>query len=201
MELRTHVHILKNAKWFIILFTLLVGVIALLFAVNQPVLYKAVVSFDVNVTDQPDTTEYQYGSYYDLKAAEIYTQNLMSWLKTPAVVAEIYTAAGSGYRIDSIDRFTNRFQAKQYGAQNFAVIFTDRNEAQAKKLADAVAQVIVERSKTSAVVNDQAPFDVQSLTPVVAKNTFNPWGVTAVGAIAGVLLSVVLVYLREYFRE
>lgn len=201
MELRTHAHILRNTRWFIILVTILVGVVGLIFSIVRPVSYKAVASFEVNFVNRPNVEEYQYGAYYELKAAEIYTQHLMSLFVTPAVVAEVYEAADMGYEIDSIPRFTSRFQAKQYSAQNFAVIFKDYNQDVAMSLAQAIGTVVSEHAGTSGSINDKAVFSVTALKPVVAVAEMEIWMVTVVGALAGLILSLILVYLREYFRE
>lgn len=200
MELRTHAHILKNARWFIVLFTILVGVAALLFSLFRPVPYKALVSFDVAFVNRPETPDYQYGAYYDLKAGEIYTQHLMSWFMTPAIVADIYEAAGIPYKIDNIARFTNRFQAKQYSAQNFVVIFKEYNRETAGKLAQGVIEVVETRVQDTSTAGDQIVFAVTGLDPVIAKAEYSPWLVTGVGALVGLIISLLLVYLREYFR-
>lgn len=202
MELRTHITILQRAKWFIILFTLAAGVAAFVYAIYRPVSYEAVVSFNVELANRTATPDYQYGGYYDLKAAEIYTQHLMSWLLTPAVVEQIYQEAGVSYSIDSIPRFTNRFKTHQYSAQNFDVEFHDYNRETAEKLAVAVATVISSRADdTKGIADDQPLFVAQPLDPVVAEDELNPWFVTVVGLIAGLLASIILVYLREYIRE
>ena len=201
MELRTHITILKRAKWFIILCTLAVAVSAFVYAIYRPVSYAAVVSFDLQLTNRSQTADYQYGAYYDLKAAEIYSQHVMSWLLTPAVVEQIYQEAGVAYSIDSIPRFTNRFKTHQYSAQNFDVEFHEYNRDTAEKLAAAVATVISTRSDVTGSVNDLPIFTVHPLDPVVAPDELNPWFVTVIGLIAGLMASVILVYLREYIRE
>ncbi len=201
MELRTHAQILKRSRWFVLIVTVLAGVVALLFALYRPVQYQAVVNFDVTSVSRPDTTEYQYGSYYELKASEIFVQHLMSWFKTPAVVAEVYDAAEVGYEINNIGRFTNRFKTSQYSAQNFAVSFSDLNRETATKLAGSVASVIEGRALNSGSIGEEQVFQVIAFDPVVAEAELSPWLITIVGLIAGALLSIILVYLREYFRE
>lgn len=200
MELRTHAHILKQSRWFIALVTIVVAVGAFLIPFLRPTPYKAVVSFELQFVNRPVTADYQYGAYYDLKAAEIYIQHLMSWFRTPAIVEEVYTTAGVGYEIDSIDRFTNRFQAKQYSAQNFAVIFQDINRDNAEKLAGAIRTVVERRATKESQANETAAFSVEGLDPVIAEDRVNIWFVTLVGLCAGFLFSVLLVYMREYFR-
>jgi capsular polysaccharide biosynthesis protein len=200
MEMRSHARLLANSKWFILLLTVATGVAALVFGVVRPVTYKAVVSFDVAFPTRQETLDYQYGAYYELKAAEIFVQHLMSSLRTPAVVEQIYQEAGLGYEIDSISRFTNRFQAKQYSAQNFSVTFTDRNRETAETLATAVVTVVEKRAKKAGTIEDEPAFAVTGLKPVVAESEFNLVIVTLVGILAGLVSSIILVYLREYFR-
>lgn len=201
MELRTHVTILQQSKWFIIFGVIATAIAAFVFALYRPVSYQAVVSFDLNFVNRPDTIDYQYGGYYDLKAAEIYTQHIMSWFLTPAFVEEIYQQAGVGYEIDSIPRFTNRFKTEQYSAQNFIVEFRDYSREQAQKLADALTTVVERRASLVSEQQEQALFSIIAQEPVVAETDFNPWVVAFLGALAGLFATIVLVYLREYLRE
>jgi len=202
MELHSHAKIIKGNAWFIVVFTLLVGIAAMVFALVRPVQYKAVVSFDLDFAGQAATADYQYGGYYELKAAELYVQDLMSWFKTPAFVEQIYLAAGFEPAIDNIAQFTNRFQAKQYSALNFAVQFTDASRDNAEKLSAAIV-TMVEDGAGAADQGDgeKVLFTVQALDPVVAESKFPIWLVTSVGVLAGLILSLILVYLREYFRK
>ncbi|HLD22218.1 MAG TPA: hypothetical protein VJB65_04945 [Patescibacteria group bacterium] len=201
MKLRTHVTILSSAKWFIVLFTILCGISALLFSVFQPTYYKSVVAFDVQLVNRSATPDYQYGTYYDLKGAEIYTQAVMSWFLTPAVVEEVYQTAGIGYIIKSIEQFTNRFQTKQYSAQHFVVLFKDSNKENAEKLSHAIIEVIEKRAAESITIDEKSPFSVHALQPVIVQSEYPVWLTTVVGVIVGFLGSIILVYIREYFRN
>lgn len=201
MELRQHLHIIARAKWFILLVTALIGLATFTFAFLRPQPYKAVVSFDVLLANRPTTPDYQYGTYYDLKGAEIFTQHVMSWFRTPAFIEEVYKTADISYAVDSIAQFTNRFQSKQYSAQNFSVTFKDHNKETALKLAGAISTLVEERAGTATQVNGQSQFTVQSFDPVVARNEFTVWFVTVIGVIAGLLFSLIAVYIREYLRK
>lgn len=202
MELRTHARILKQAKWFIVLVTILCAAAAYFFAITQPTKYNTVVSFELQFVNRPAAeNQYQYGSYYDLKGAELFTQHLMSLFSTPAVVAEVYDTAGQGYEIDNIGRFTGRFTAKQYSAQHFVILFDDHNPDTAKKLGNAVVSVVDKHVREAGSINQEAVFTVQGFDPVIAPAQVNPWLVTVIGLFGGALMSVILVYLREYFRE
>ncbi|MFH1426405.1 MAG: hypothetical protein ABIG66_03130 [Candidatus Kerfeldbacteria bacterium] len=201
MELKTHARILNNTKWFILVFTVLVTIAAFVYAVTQPERYKAVVSFEVNYVNRPVTLDYQYGEYYELKAAEIFTQHLISLFKTPGMVADIYDQAKQEYEIETISKFTGRFLAKQYSAQHFVVEFYDGNADTAYTLGDAVSTVVKQRSRQASTLNNEAMFTLRAEEPAVAPAEYNIWLVTVIGAVSGLILSVILVYLREYFRQ
>lgn len=200
MELRDHWKVVIHHKWFVLGFALFVGASAFFFSLYRPEVYKVTVSFDVFAVNKTATDEYQYGSYYDLKAAEVFTQNVMSWMMTPSVIIDIYRAADVGYTIDNIDKFTNRFHSKQLGAQNFTVSYTDSSRTNAEKLADGMMQVVSNRSETI-LTNEsgEAIFTVQGNEPVIVKSNFGSTTTTAVGLIVGFVLAIILVYLHKYF--
>lgn len=200
MELRDHWKIVIHHKWFVLGFTLFVGAAAFFFSLYRPEVYKVTLSFDVFAVNKTATDEYQYGSYYDLKAAEVFTQNVMSWMMTPAVVVDIYRAADVGYSIENIDRFTNRFRGKQLGAQNFTITYTDTSRTNAEKLAQGMTQVVENRSETILTSESgEAIFSVQGNQPVIVKSNFGSTTTTLVGVIVGLVLSIILVYLHKYF--
>lgn len=201
MELRSHAVIIKNARWFIVLLTLCAGAAAVVWAMIRPVPYQAVLGFDVTLVNRPAVSDYQYGAYYDLKAAELFTQTVMSWFLTPAIVKEMYEEAEVGYQILSASSFTDRFRAKQYSAQHFVVTFRSPDIASAQQLAVGVISVVERRALAAGTINDQPEFQVTGLEPIITTAEFNIWFVTTVGAITGLLLSLTLIYLREYFRS
>ncbi len=196
MEVKEHAKIYNKAKWFLAIFTLVVAVAAFVFASYRTETYKVAVSFDVNLVNRAETVDYQYGAYYDLKGSEIFTQHVMSWLMTPAVIAEIYDEAGQSYEIDNLSQFTSRFNSKQYSAQNFYVTFTEYNPEQGEKIGQAMGKILEEKAPQA-----NSAFALEASEPVVVKQELNPWTAGVVGLIVGFILSITLVYLREYFRE
>ncbi|MFH1536630.1 MAG: hypothetical protein ABID45_01435 [Patescibacteria group bacterium] len=201
MELKDHFKIIKKAGLFILIFSVCVALAAFIFAYNQPEKYKASIAFDINMVNRPATDEYQYGSYYDLKGAEIFSQHVISWFLTPSVTAEIYEKAGIDYEVTSYSSFTNRFKAKQYSAQNVVVTFTDVYEPNANKLAKAIVEVVEKKTSTSAKdVENRSQWEARAAKTMIIKSS-NPLGiVTALGFISGLIISICLVYLYRYFK-
>ncbi len=201
MTQKTHLQILQHAQWFILLFTILVGIAAFAWAIVQPTKYNAIVAFDVQVANQGGAAaEYQYGAYYDLKGAEVFTQHLMSWFLSPSFVGDVYKSADMGYEIKTVNAFTGRFQTKQYSAQQFVVLFYDYNKETAEKLAGGVVKTVEEKSVSQIQKDQQTKFVVKAQTPVVVAAELNQWLALVVGLIAGLALSVILVYVREYLQ-
>lgn len=202
MELKEHIKIIKSAKWFILIFALIVGLSSFYIGYTRPTNYKTVVSFDVLMVNRASEPAYEYGTYYDLKGAEIFVQTATSWLRTPAVIEAIYQDAGIGYEIDNIDRFTNRFASSLDSAQSFTVTFNDLSETNAHKvgvsLGKILAQKALEINKNS---DNQSLFELQASAPVVAVSQLNIYFVTILGVIVGIVFAIILVYLKKYFTE
>lgn len=201
MELRSHAALIKESGWFILLITVLAGGAGLVFSIVRPVSTTTVVSFDVQFVNRPKSDDYQYGTYYEQKASEIFVQNLMSSLMTPAVVEQILTAADLPASVDNLARATNRFKTKQLSAQNFSVSFREYHPETALKLSAAVTTVIEKRADILGVLNETPVFRVHGLPPVTATNDVPMWATIIGGLFAGFLASLVLVYLRAYFNE
>lgn len=202
MELRDHLNIIKKAQWFIIVFALCAALAAFAFTYFQPEKYKVSIGFDINMVNRPAGTDYQYGSYYDLKGAEIFSQHIISWFLTPSFVAEIYEKAEIPFEIDSFSGFTNRFKAKQYSAQNVVVTYTDVYEPNAEKLAAAIVEVVQEKTKAAETdVDGKNQWEAVNAEPIIVL-TENPYWFTALlGLVAGLVIAVLLVYLKYYLKE
>lgn len=201
MNIQEHKNIVFKSKWFILAFTVIVAVAAVLFAQSRPTSYKAVVTFDLNLINRPEVQDYQYGGYYDYQAAEAFSQHMMSSFQAPAFVENIYKQAGVGYAIDSLTTFTNRFKTHQYSSQRFDVSFSDYSEDNARKLAEAIVVLMEEQGAQAAAINGEPIFEVSGLQPVVAASDLPTGLAGVVGLIVGLIVSMTLVYIRFYLAE
>lgn len=194
--------VIKKARWFILIFVLVAALAAYWFAGSQPDKYKVSIGFDLILNDAPQAGEYQYGSYYDLKGGEIYSQTIISWFMTPSFVEEIYQKAEIGYEIDSFSRFTTRFKAKSYSAQNVIVTFDDVYEPNAEKLAQAITGLVEEKSKQVVMDGEGKPvWEARADEPVIVLTENPVWLIVLLGALGGLIVSVILVFLRHYFKN
>ena len=194
--------VIKKARWFILIFTLCVALGAYLFISMQPPKYKVSISFDLIMKDAPQAGEYQYGSYYDLKGGEIYGQNVTSWFLTPSFVAEIYKNAGIDYEVDSFSAFTSRFKAKSFSAQNIIITFSDVYEPNAEKLANSIIELTEKKASEAIIDSEGRPVWIaQASDPVIVLTKNSVWLVIVLGTIAGIIVSIILVFLRYYLKN
>lgn len=201
MQIKDHLSVLRQSLWFILIFGLVVGVVTYGLASRRPAMYQAVQTYDVRLVNRAVTPDYQYGSYYDLKGAELFTQHVMSLLRSPAIITDIYSTAGLGFDIDSLSRFTSQFRTDQDSSQQFTVTFSRYQESEAKALANAMTTVLVREVKlTSVDTAGQSLFALGTFDPVIVYQPTNVTLVTIVGVVAGWLLALLLVYTRRYLH-
>lgn len=201
MHTRTHLSLLREALLLSAVLACGAMLAAFFFATQRPVGYTTVVSFDVILEKSSSHAQDEFGgAYSDLKAAEVFGQNVMSWMMTPAVVASIYDAAQVPYTIDSLSRFTNRFTTKQYGAQNIIIQFSEAHQNTAYALASAMTSVVEEKART--VLSDtERTFSLRAAEPVVVQERWSPLFVVIIAGLSGVVAGIVLTYARQFFRE
>ena len=168
MQIKDHISVLRHSLWFVVIFGLVVGATTYGLASRRPAVYRAVQTYDIRLVNRTVTADYQYGSYYDLKGAELFTQHVMSLLRSPALISEIYETAGIGYEIDNLSRFTSQFRTDQDSSQQFTVTFSRYQESEAQALADAMT-IILDREIALASVDTagQSLFELGSFFPVI----------------------------------
>ncbi|MFA6475198.1 MAG: hypothetical protein WCV88_03240 [Patescibacteria group bacterium] len=200
-HLKDHISLIRHSIIFIILFGVVVAVVAFGIASKRPSTYKAIQSYELKLVNRSPTSDYQYGSYYDLKGAELFTQHVMSLLRSPAVISKIYETAGLGYTIDNVSQFTSQFRTDQDSSQEFTVTFSRYYSDEATNLANAMTKVLA-REVTDAQLdtNNHSLFALKAFTPVVVYQETNVTLITVAALIAGWILALVLVYIRRYLQ-
>ena len=190
---------MRRSVWFIIIFGLVVGAVTYGIASRRPDMYKAVQTYDLRLVNRAVTPDYQYGSYYDLKGAELFTQHVMSLLRSPAIIGEIYTIAGLGYDIDNLSRFTSQFRTDQDSSQQFTVTFSRYRAEEAEALAAAMTTVLAREVGVASVdIEQRNLFELSTFEPVVVYQPTNVTLLTIIAVVAGWLLAGVVVYVLPH---
>ncbi|MFA6391929.1 MAG: hypothetical protein WCW66_04240 [Patescibacteria group bacterium] len=200
MELKEHISILRKSRVFIITFTLLVALGAFLVTNYRPVTYASSISFAVNRINKQDTPYYD-DSYFGIQASDLFSQTVISWFLTPSVLLDIYENGDVDPKIESLEKFANRFKTKKYSPQNIVVRFNERDEETANKISQAVILVVEEKAVTiNQTADNKALFEIVGEKPVIVKNDPQIILTTIIGFIVGLVLSIVFVYMIRYFK-
>jgi len=156
------------------------------------------IAFAVNRVNREQTPDYQFDGYYALQAADLYSQTVVSWFSTPAVVRDIYAKAGIPVAARSQADYAGRFKTKKYSAQNIVVKFTESNEATARKISAAVVSVLQDRTASlNETADKKAIFALDASDPVITPQAAPIATAATVGALAGLLLGILAAALRE----
>lgn len=189
-------------RWLIIVFTIVATAVTFLVTSLQPVRYSASASFAVNRINPEKTPDYQFDGYYALQAADLYSQTVVSWFTTPAVLNEMYQQAKIDPEIVTLNSLPSRFHVRRLSAQNINVRLTERTEQRAQKLGLAVSEVL--KNKTASLNQDpsgRALFEILSTDPVVVQVRPNPWLFGGLALVLSFGLSLMLAALRYYLRS
>lgn len=196
MELKEHLQIINKYKWLVAVIVLVATVAAFLFSFSQPDYYKVSIAFSVKSINRQATSEYQFDGYYAIKASELFSQTIISWFLTPSVLVDIYNQADIDPAITTLERFTSRFKTKQYSAQNFVVIFQERDKVTAEKVASSIISYIETNSENlNQDANLNSIFEVSGSTPVIIGSKTPTWLVTVATFVFALIVSVGLGYL------
>ncbi len=184
------------------MFVVLVTLIALVASITAKPKYVASLSIVVNRVNQQITQDYQYDGYYALQASDLFSQTLLSWFLTPSVLVEFYQRAGLDAPLTSTTALTSRFRARKFAAQNIVVQFTEKSRADAEKLAQAISEVVKERSADlDRTATGEATFEVVPAQPVIVEQKPNVPFTTAMAFLASVLVSFAFVWAARYLKE
>ncbi len=165
----------------------------------RPHYYTTSISFAVNGATEVQTNQYQYGGYYALQAADLFSQTVVSWLQTPSVLVSIYDRAGLPSHVDTLQNLSSRFKTKKYSAQNIVVTYSTSTESEGQKIATALAAEISSRTASlNQVAQDKSQFEVVSANPVVVLAKPNPILIALAALVVALTLIVFLIPLVEY---
>jgi len=164
---------------------------------------KVSMSFTVSEQARQETADYAYDGYYALRAAELVSDTMISWLSTPSVIRDIHAAAGEGLSEEQALAAAGRaFRAKKYSSQNVVITFSARDEDAARRLADAAADLLAMRSAGLVLsAKGDSLFRATASSPVIARVSTPPRAAAAAGAFVGAFLGLALAYVARAKKD
>jgi len=164
---------------------------------------KASIAFTVSERSRQETSDYAYDGYYAIRAAELVSDTVISWLSTPSVIKDIYEHAGIELTDQEALAAAGRaFRAKKYSSQNVVAAFTAPDAETADALAGAASHVLSELSYGLALdAGGDSLFTVTGSAPVIAPVSVSFKAAGAAGALVGAFLGFALAYVARARKD
>ena len=190
----------KNRKivWFAVLVAFICGIWASWSGQN----YSASVSVLVSRVASAQPIDYNYDSYYALKATDEFGGTVVGWLKTPEVVEAVYKRAQIEFNPSTFSGFSGSFKGIKVSPSTVEIRFECSSPDDAKKIAKALGETISEKNKQLADSSKQGiNFVALASDPVVIKNRFDVYVKFSAGLLIGLVFGLFFQRAKEFFRE
>lgn len=204
MELREYYKIIKRYWKLFWVVVIVATAFAYIFTKIQPQTYLASTTLTVNKSGaikQSQTDYYLFDNYYNIQSSALYSQIIVSWFESPAVVKEIYTKANISLPPVSQKKLSKIFKAvrEEPATINVTLSGTDKNEID--KLINSAADTMQEKTNEIGKSDKDNIYDIVKFTPVITETTPNLLLNIIIGLISGMILGAILALATAYFRE
>lgn len=151
---------------------------------------------------QGQSLDYDYDSYYALKASDEFSSVISGWLKTPEIVGNIFKKAGLDYSPSSFSDFSGQFKTIKVSSGVLEVRFGASSRAEAEKIGRAVGETIAQKNQTLAEISKQGlNFLTLAGEPVILENSFwNIFEKALMGFFAGLIFGLFFESARKYLK-
>jgi capsular polysaccharide biosynthesis protein len=204
MELREYFRIIGRywkLFWGVVI---IFSVGAYLFSAYQPKTYLASTSATVNkgsAVTQSQVNYYLYDNYYNVQSSLYFSQIVVSWFSSPAVIKEVYDKAEVPVPAISQSKLPKMFKTIRQEPATINISTVNASRDDAEKLVNAAAEVMQEKSNELGRTDKENVYDIVKFGTIVTDNKADVALNTIIGLIIGVLLGAVLSLGVEYFRK
>ncbi len=186
---------------FILAFAVLVALAAGLFGWWGGTKYSVSLSLTINRYGNQPSQDYRYDNYYALKATEEFGDTVAGWFKTPEMTQAVYKKVGLNSWPQNLNTLSRRFSAAKISPNLVEVRFGAQSESEAKALADAVGQVVAEKTNLISDSSGQnISFSATAGEPVIIKNAGLIWWNVLAGFLLGLAVGIFGRVGRNYLK-
>ncbi len=204
MELRDYLKILRRHVMVFGGLTLIITGLFAYFGFRPPVSYDAVssVSF-VKAPESPKTglEDFKYENFYALTSSQLLVNIAIGWLAEPGVAADIYQAARVELPAQTISRYGRLLKTKDLKGTSLLITTNGVSASEAEALASQATNFLSERVSNLIARGELEKVVVLVSDPLSQPHGYNPWLVTLIGLITGVVLGALAVFSWEYLKQ
>jgi len=184
---------------FIWIFAFFVALAAGFFAWQKGDNFSVSLALTISRQGTQEAFDYKYDNYYALKATDEFGGTVAGWFKTPEIASAINKKAGvdsSGWSLSSL---SGKFKAAKISPNLVEVRFGAKTESDAKKISQAIGQVISDKvNLINNSSNQGIAFLVIAGESVIVKNTYNLWLNILAGFLVGLVFGFFISVAKEY---
>lgn len=201
MDFKEYIQIIrKNINLFMAVIAVIVlGSFAVVFL--RPIAYSTSLMLNIARNGSQETADYKYDDFYRIQADEKFAETVVQWMKSPAVIADVFAEAGIDANKLSLRQLAKSFKAEKLSSQIVAVSFATPNNEQAKKLSSAISKVIaknIDSLNTNKKINGW--FEISAHDPIIIKDSFSPLVVLLASLLAGIFVAFWTVLIIHYLK-
>lgn len=197
MELRDYLSII-NQKWLLLLLSIIVVILGVYyFSISTPKIYDASVALEISKKSETiKTADYQYDRYYAIEASSLMTDSVISWIKDPAFISQVYANANQDLTVKNIKSMAKIFNPKKELPSTVVVSTSSDDENKAISLLNALKTTISEKSQIGEAQN----FEIKTSESISVLRKVNLSANLALGLVCGFILGLILIFVNEYFK-
>lgn len=202
MELKEYLKIIRKYKTLFVATIAVVVLAVFAFFYLQPIHYNTSLTLNITRSGSQSTEQYKYDDFYRLQADEKFAETIVEWLRSPRIVADIYTSAGiAGSGRSSLGKLSKSVSAEKRSSQVVAVAFSAPNEDAAQKIAGATADTLAKLTQNLNVEQKENTwFKIAPESPVIVRYEPSFWRVLLGSLVGGVFLAFWVVMVRHYLK-
>lgn len=200
MELREYVKIIASRLWLLITVVIVATLGTFIFIYTQPGSYDASASIDVIKKQDNSVKEYQYDDYYAIQASSLFADTMISWLKDPSNVSQIYTNAQLELPTLKLKNVANLIKPKKIDPAAITITLNDKEEKNVKSLIYSTINFVKNKVQMLSDSGEIKGFTVSYSEPLIVKYQKPILSNTAIAFMVSLILGIGLVFLVEYFN-
>lgn len=201
MQFREYLEILSRRAWILITTIVVITLGTYLFTISQQDSYVGSLTTYVLIKPQ-DTNKstgfYEYDNYYAMQSATIYVNTIISWLKDPSYVSDIYAKANQNIPASNLKNYSKLITAKKLDPSAMQVSVSSTNEDYVRSLINAIKDFVKEKntSITSNNLVNNANLDISE--PIIIRQKPEVVTNVLISIVASIVVGLGLVYFTEY---
>jgi len=202
MQLKEYLAIFVKKIWILIATMIIVIFSTYLFCINMPDKYTGSLSLYANIVSTNNTANdyYNYDSYYSLLSSQILPDLVISWLKDPANITQIYENANQTLPDIELKKYAKLITTKKYPPSSVQITYESANKNEVEQIMQSTKTLLETKSaeiKDKKLINNMY---IEVSNPIVVKDKIATSDNLLIASVIGFVLGLALIYFINYLE-